>query len=156
MVSYCCCRSVTKLCQTLCNPMDYNTPGCPVLHYLPEFAKSCLLSQWCLYNHLILCDLLFLLPLVFPSIRVFSNELALRIRWPKYGASVSASVLNIHWKGQFPLGLTGGASVSASVLNIHWKGQFPLGLTGLISLQSQELSRVFSSTTVQKHQFFSA
>ena len=133
MVSYCCCRSVTKLCQTLCNPMDYNTPGCPVLHYLPEFAKSCLLSQWCLYNHLILCDLLFLLPLVFPSIRVFSNELALRIRWPKYGASVSASVLNI-----------------------HWKGQFPLGLTGLISLHSQELSRVFSSTTIQKHQFFGA
>ena len=49
-----------------------------------------------------------------------------------------------------------GASVSASVLPVNIQGWFPLGLTGLISLQSKELSRVFSTTTVQKHQFFNA
>ena len=49
-----------------------------------------------------------------------------------------------------------GASVSASVLPMNMQGWFPLGLTGLISLQSKGLSRVFSNTTVQRHQFFSA
>ena len=83
-------------------------------------------------NHLILCCPLLLLPSIFPSIRVFSNELALCIRWPKYWASVSASV--------FP--------------NIQ--GWFPLGLTDLVSLQFKWLSRVFSSTIIQKHQFFSS
>ena len=76
---------------------------------------------------------LLLLPSVFPSIRVFSNELALCIRWPKYWVSASVSVLP---------------------MNIH--GWFPLGLTGLISFLSKGLSRVFSSTTVRKHQFFGA
>ena len=84
-------------------------------------------------NHLILCWPLLLLPSIFPNIRVFSNELALCIRW-----------LNI------------GASASASVLPMIIQGWFPLGLTGLISLQSKGLSRVFSNTTVQKHQFFVA
>jgi len=83
-----------------------------------------------LSNHLLLYRPLLLLPSLFPSIRVFSNESALCISWPKYGASVSASVLP---------------------MNIQcW---FPLGLTGLISLLSKELSRVFSSITVRKHQF---
>ena len=81
-------------------------------------------------NHLILCHLLVLLPSVFPSIRVFSNESALPITWPK------------DWSFSF--------SISTS-MNI--KGWFPLGLTGLIPLQSKGLSRVFSST-IQKHQFF--
>ena len=83
-----------------------------------------------LFNHLVLCHPLFLLPSIFPSIRVFSNELAVYIRWPKY------------W------------SFSISPSN-EYSG-FPLGLTDLISLQSKGLSRVFSRTTVQKHQFFSA
>ena len=74
-------------------------------------------------NHLVLCRPLLLLPSIFPSIRVFSNESALHIRWPKY------------W------------SYSISPSNEH---------LGLISLQSKGLSRVFSSTTVQKHQFFGA
>ena len=82
-------------------------------------------------NHLILCGPLLLLPSIFPSTKVFSNELALHIRWPKFGASASASV---------------------PPMNIQ--DLFPLGLTGLISLQSKGLSRVFSNTTVQKHQFF--
>ena len=84
-------------------------------------------------NHLILCCPLLLLPSIFPSIRVFSNKLALRIRWPKYGASASASVVPMNIQG--------------------W---FPLGLTGWISLQSKGLSRVFSNTRLQKHQFFGA
>ena len=58
--------------------MDYSTPGFPVLHYLPEFAQTYI--HWV---HLILCHPL-LPPSVFPSIRVFSSELALHIRWPKY------------------------------------------------------------------------
>ena len=83
-------------------------------------------------NHLVLCHSLFLLPSIFPSIRVLSNESTLYIKWEKYWASTSASVL---------------------AMNIQ--GWFPLGLTGLISLQSKGLSRVFN-TTVQKHQFFGA
>ena len=79
-------------------------------------------------NHLILCRLLLLLPSIFPSIRVFSNESVLCIRWPKYGTSASTLVLPVNIQ--------------------DW---FPLGLTGLISLQSKGLSRVFSSLTVQKH-----
>ena len=84
-------------------------------------------------NHLILCHLLFLLPSIFPSIRVFSNESVLHITWPKY------------WSFSF--------SISPSNEFQDW---FPLGWTGWISLQSKGLSRVFSNTTVQKHQFFSA
>ena len=83
-------------------------------------------------SHLILCRPLLLLspPSVFPSIRVFSNESGLRIRWPEY------------WSFRFSL-----------LMNIQdW---FPLGMTGLISLQSMGLSRVFSRTTVQKHQICS-
>ena len=82
-------------------------------------------------NQLVLCHPLFLLPSIFPSIRVFSNESALCIRWPKY------------WH-----------LASASVLPMNIQDWFPLGWTGLISLQSKGLSRVFSNTTVQKHQFF--
>ena len=102
-------------------------PGFPVLHYLQEFAQ---IQSVMPSNHLILCHPLLLPPSIFPSIRVFSNESVLRIRWPNIGVSASASVLP---------------------MNIQdW---FPLGWTRLISLQSKGLSRVFSSTTVQKHQF---
>ena len=84
-------------------------------------------------NHLILCHPLLLLPSIFPSIRVFSNESALCIRWPKY------------WSFGF--------NISPS--NEH-SGPISLGWTGWISLQSKGLSRVFPNTTVQKHQFFGA
>ena len=70
---------VAHLCLTLCNPMDYSTPGFPVLHYLPEFAQ--IHVHWI---SVIFCSHLLLLPSIFPSIRVFSNELALCIRWPEY------------------------------------------------------------------------
>ena len=83
-------------------------------------------------NHLILNCPLLLLPSIFPSIRVFSDESVLRIRWPKY------------WSFSF--------SISPSN---EYSGRSPLGWTGWISLQSRGLSRVFFNTTVQKHQFFS-
>ena len=84
-------------------------------------------------SHLILCRPLLLLPSTFPSIGVFSNESALHIRWPKYWSFSS--------------------SISPSY---EYSGLISFGLTGLISLQSKGLSRVFSNSTVQKHQFFSA
>ena len=83
-------------------------------------------------NHLILCRPLLLPPSVFPSIRVFSTESVLHIRWPKY------------WSFSF----------SASVLPANIPDCLPLGLNGLISLQSKGLSKVFSSTTVQTYHFF--
>ena len=85
-------------------------------------------------NHLILCHPLLLLPLIFPNIRVFSNELAFHIRWPKYQSF--------------------GASASVSVLPMNIQGWFPLGLTGLISLPSKGLSRVFSSSAVSLFPIF--
>ena len=84
-------------------------------------------------NHLILCRPFFLPLSIIPSIRVFSNESVLCIRWPKY------------WSFNF--------SISPSN---EYSGWFPLGWTSWISLQSKGLSRVFSNTTVQKHQFFGA
>ena len=63
--------------------MDYSTPGFPVHHHLRAFSNSCPLRWWSIHLHLILCGPL-LLPSIFPSIRVFSNESALCIRWPKY------------------------------------------------------------------------
>ena len=83
-------------------------------------------------NHLILCCSLLLLPSIFPSIRVFSKESVLCIRWPNYWISASAPVLPMNIQDWSPS---------------EW--------TGWISLQSKGLSRVFSNTTVQKHQFFS-
>ena len=82
LVIYCC--SVPKLCLTVCDPMDCSTPVSSVLHYLPEFAQTYVLWADGASKHLILCCLLLLPPSIFPTTRVFSNELAIRIRWPKY------------------------------------------------------------------------
>ena len=82
------------------------------------------------YNHFVLCDPLLLMPSIFPSIRVFSNESFLCIQWPK------------SW------------SLDALVLPMNIQDWFPLGWTGWNSLLSKGLSSVFSNTTVQKHQFF--
>ena len=78
----CCCCSVTKSCLTLCNPMNCSTSGFPVLHS-PSLLKLTSVKSVMPSNHLILGHPL-LLPSIFPSIRVFSNESAVRIRWPKY------------------------------------------------------------------------
>ena len=102
-------------------------PGFPVPLFW-SLLKFMSIESVMLSNHLILYCPLLLLPSIFPSIRVFSNESNLRIRW--------------YWS----------FSISSSV-NIQ--GWFPLRLTGLISLLSKGLSRVFSSTTNQKYQSFS-
>ena len=78
--------SVAQSCPTLCDPMNCSMPGLPVHHQLLEFTETHV-HWWRSVmpsNHLILCHPLLLLPSVFPSIRVFSNESALQIRWPKY------------------------------------------------------------------------
>ena len=84
-------------------------------------------------NHLIICHPLLLPPSVFPSIRVFSNESVLRIRWPKY------------WTLSFSFSPTN-----------EYSGLISLGWTSWISFQFRGISRVFSNTTIQKHQFFRA
>ena len=122
-----CCCSFDQSCLTLCNPMDCSTPDFPVLHYLSELAQTHVhWVQVMSSNHLVFCFPLLLLPSIFSSIRVFSNELALHIGGQSF------------W-----------VSASASVLPMNIQGWFPLGLTGLISLWSKGLSRVFSNTAVQ-------
>ena len=87
-----CCFSAVKLCLTLCNPKNCRTPGLPVLRDLPEFTQTHV--HW--INDAIqpsrhLCPLL-VPPSIIPSIRVFSNDLPLHIRWPKYWSfSISPS-----------------------------------------------------------------
>ena len=76
--------SVTQLSQTLCNTMNCSMPGLPVHHQLPGLPKLMSIEWVMPSNHLILSHPLLLLPSIFPSIRVFSNESALHIRWPKY------------------------------------------------------------------------
>ena len=115
------CCSVAKSCPTLCDPMDWQHAS--LLRFTS--IESVMLS-----NHLILCRPLILLPSIFPSIKVFSNESALRIKWPKY------------------------RRFSISPFN-EYSGLISFRIDGLTSLQSKELSRVFSNITIQKHQFFS-
>jgi len=84
--------SVTQSCLTLCNPMNRSTPGLPVHHQQASLSITNSRSSLRLTSiesvmpssHLILCRPLLLLPSIPPSIRVFSNELTLRMRWPKY------------------------------------------------------------------------
>ena len=76
--------SVTQSCPTLCDPMNRSTPGLPVHHKLPEFAQTHIHRVSEPSSHLILYRPLLLLPPIPPSIRVFSTESTLRIRWPKY------------------------------------------------------------------------
>ena len=84
-------KSVAQLCPTLCDPMNRSTPGLLVHHQLPEFTQTHVQQTHVMpSSHLILCRPL-LLPSIFPSIRVFSNESVLCIRWPKYW-SFSSSI----------------------------------------------------------------
>ena len=120
-------RSVTQLCPTLWDPMDCSMSGLPLYYQLPEFTQTHVLwvSDATQPSHPLSSPLL-LPPSIFPSIRVFSNESALHIRWPKY------------WSFSF--------NISPS--NEHL-GLSPLGWSGWISLQAKGLSRVFSNTAVQ-------
>ena len=123
--------SVAKLCLSLCNPMDGSTLGFPVLHYLPGFAQIHVHWVVVLFNHLIFCHPLFLFLQSFTA----SGYFLMSWLFTSGGQSI-------------------GTSASASVLLMNIQDWFPLVLTGLISLQSKGLSRVFSNTTIQKHQFF--
>ena len=76
--------SVSQSYPTLCNPMNHSTPGLPVHHQLPEFTQTHIHQVSDAIQHLILCRPLLLLPPIPPSIRVFSSESTLRMRWPKY------------------------------------------------------------------------
>ena len=130
-----CCCHVAQLCLTLCNPVDCRTPGrlpCPSPSPRVRFNSS-LLSQWC---H----------PTILSSMVPFSSCLQ------SFPASASFPMSQLFASG----GQSLGASASASVLPMNIQDWFPLGLTGLISLESKRLSRVFSNTTVQNHQFFNA
>ena len=80
---YCCC-SVAKLCLTLCDPMDCSIPGFPVHHISQSLLKLMSIMLVIPSNYLIFCHPLLLLPSLFPRNRVFSNESALPIRWPKF------------------------------------------------------------------------
>ena len=76
--------SVAQSRPTLCDPMDCSTPGSPVLTNSRSLLTLMSIASVTASNHLILCHALFLLPSIFPSISIFSNESVLHIRWPKY------------------------------------------------------------------------
>ena len=80
----CCSCSAAQSCPALWDPMDCSTPGLPVLRCLLAFAQIHVPWVGDDIQHLILCRCILLLPSIFPSMRVFSNESAVRIRWPKY------------------------------------------------------------------------
>ena len=111
--------------------MDYSTPGLLVYHQLPAFTQTHVLPVSDVIQSSQLCRPLLLLPSIFPSIRVFSSESILHIRLSKY------------WSFSF--------SISPSN---EYSGLISLVWTGWISSKSKGFSRVFSNTTVQKHQFF--
>ena len=120
--------SVAQSCPSFCDPMDCSTPILPVHHQLPESTQS--IESVMPSSHLILCHPLLLLPSVFPSIRDFSNS--------QLFASGGQSI---------------GVSASTSILPMNTQGSSPLEWTGWFSLPSKGLSRVFSNTTVQRHQW---
>ena len=127
-----CCCSVIQLCPALCHPLDWSTPGFPVLHHLLEFAQT---------------DVHWVGDAIQPSHPL---------------SSPFPPAFNLSQHQSFPMswlfasgGQSTGASASAPVLPMNIQDWFPLRLTGLISLQSKGLSRVSSNTTVQKHQSFS-
>ena len=126
------CSSVAKSCLTLCDPMDCSTPGFLVFHYLPEFAQT--------HVHWVGDAIQPSYPLLPPS--------SLTLSLSQHQAFFPVNQL-FSWGGQ---GV--GAPTSASVLPMNIQDWFLLRLTVLIFLQSKGLSRVFSNTTIWKHQFF--
>ena len=127
----CCCCSVAKSCLTLCDPINCSSQAPLSITISLSLLKLMSFELVMLSNHLILCRPLLLLPSIYPSLRVFSNESALHIRWPKY------------WSFSF----------SNSPSN-EYSGLISFRMDCLI-LQYKGLSRIFFSTTVWKDQFFS-
>ena len=120
---------MAQSCPTLCSPMDCSMPGLPIYHQLPELAQTRVHRGGDAIQPSHPLSLL-LLPSIFPSIRVFSNESFLLIRWPKY------------WSCSF----------SISPFNEN-SGLISFRIDWLPSLLSKGLSGVFSSTTVQNKSF---
>ena len=118
---------VTQSCPTAWDPKNCSMPGLPVHHQSQSPPKPMSIELVIPSSHLILCRPLLLLPSIFPSIRVFTNDSALRISWPKY-CSFS---FNINWSSEHP-------------------GLISFRMDRLDLLAVQGLSRVFSNTTVQK------
>ena len=126
--------SVAQSCLTLCNPMDCSKPGFPVHHQLLDLAQT--------HVHWVGDAIQPSCPLSSPSPPAFNlSQHQCPFLMSQFFTSGAQSI---------------GASASASVHPMNIQDRFPLLLTGLISLKSKGLSRVFSSTKVQKHQFFSA
>ena len=126
--------SVTQSCPTLRDPMDCSTPGFPVHHQLPELTQT--------HNHWVGDAIQPSHHLSFLSPPAFSlSQHPGSFQMSQFFASGGQSI---------------GVSASASVFPMNIQNWFPLGWTSWISLQSKGLSRVFSNTTVQKHQFFGA
>ena len=129
--THCCCCSAAQSCPTLCDPTDYSTPGLPVHHQLLDLAQTHVHESVMPSNQLILCHPLLLLPSIFPSIRVFSNESALHIRWPKY------------WSFSFSISPSNKYSELMS---------FRMDWLGVLAVQGTLKSLL--QPTVQKHQIF--
>ena len=125
------CCSVAQSCLTLATPWTAAYQASLSLTISQSLPKFMSIASVMPSSHLILWCPLLLLPSIFPNIRDFSHELAVRIRWPKYSSF--------------------SFSISPSKECLGW---FSLRLTGLISLLSKEFSGVFSSSTVWSHQFF--
>ena len=124
--------SVAQSCPALCDPMNCTHQASLSITHSRSSLRLTSIESMMPSNHLILRRPLLLLPLILPSIRVFSNESTLRMS-----------------------GQSSGVSALAPFLPKKSQGWSPSEWTGWISLQSKGLSRVFSNTTVQKHQFFS-
>ena len=125
--------SVTQSCLTLCDPMNHSSQASLAITNSWSLPKLMSIELVMPSSHLILCCPLRLLPQISPSIRVFSNESTLHMRWPKY------------WSFSF--------SISPSK---EHPGLISFRMDWLDLVAVQGLSRVFSNTTVQKHQFFGA
>ena len=122
--------SVAQSCPTFCDPMDCSTPGFPVHHQLLKLTQTHV-GDAIQPSH----------PLSSPSPPAFNVSQHRSFPMSQFFASGGQGI---------------EVSASASVLPMNIQDCFPLGWTGWISLQSKGLSRVFSNTTVQKHQFFGA
>ena len=126
--------SVAQLCLTLCDPMNRSTPALPVHHQLPESTQ--------IHVHWVGDAIQSSHPLSFPFYSCPQS----------FPVSRSFQMNQLFISG----GQRVGVSASTSVLPMNTQDRSSFGWTGWISLQSKGLSRVFSNTTVQKHQFFSA
>ena len=123
--------SVAQSCLTLCDPINCSTPGLPVHHQLLNLPKLMSVELVLPSTHLIFCHPLLLLPLIFPIIRVSSNESALLIRWPKY------------WSFSFNISPSDKYS---RLISFRTELFYFLAVQGTLKSLLQ--------TTVQKHQFF--